>query len=82
MYVAARPGVTTWPFDAFSRRIVAWHADTTMKTSLLDTLDMALWAREHHDRLPRLVPIDPLQDRKLDLVDCLPGSSRWISSVS
>jgi putative transposase len=35
--------------DAFSRRIVGWKADTTMKTSLvLDTLEMALWAREHH----------------------------------
>lgn len=32
--------------DAFSRRIVGWKADTTMKTSLvLDTLDMALWTR-------------------------------------
>ena len=35
--------------DAFSRRIVGWKADTTMKTSLvLDTLEMALWARDHH----------------------------------
>ena len=34
--------------DAFSRRIVGCKADTTMKTSLvLDTLEMALWARDH-----------------------------------
>jgi putative transposase len=33
--------------DAFSRRIVGWKADTTMRTSLvLDTLEMALWTRE------------------------------------
>lgn len=33
--------------DAFSRRIVGWKADTTTKTSLvLDTLEMALWARD------------------------------------
>ena len=33
--------------DAFSRRIVGWKADTTMKTSLvLDTLEMALWSRQ------------------------------------
>lgn len=32
--------------DVFSRRIVGWKADTTMKTSLvLDTLQMALWSR-------------------------------------
>jgi len=35
--------------DVFSRRIVGWKADTTMKTPLvLDTLEMALWARDHH----------------------------------
>jgi putative transposase len=35
--------------DAFSRRIVGWRADTTMKTALvLDTLEMALWSRERH----------------------------------
>jgi putative transposase len=33
--------------DAFSRRIVGWKADTTMKTDLvLDTLEMALWSRD------------------------------------
>lgn len=32
--------------DVFSRRIVGWKADTSMKTSLvLDTLEMALWVR-------------------------------------
>lgn len=34
--------------DVFSRRIVGWKADSTMRTSLvLDTLEMALWARDH-----------------------------------
>jgi putative transposase len=33
--------------DAFSRRIVGWKADTSMKTGLvLDTLEMALWQRD------------------------------------
>ena len=36
--------------DAFSRQIVGWKADTSMKTSLvLDTLEMALWARQQQD---------------------------------
>jgi putative transposase len=50
-YVASWSGVVYVAFviDAFSRRIVGWKADTTMKTSLvLDTLEMALWARDHH----------------------------------
>jgi transposase InsO family protein len=50
-YVAAWQGVVYVAFtiDAFSRRIVGWKADTSMKTSLvLDTLEMALWARDHH----------------------------------
>ena len=50
-YVATWSGVVYVAFaiDAFSRRIVGWKADITMKTSLvLDTLEMALWAREHH----------------------------------
>jgi putative transposase len=50
-YVATWSGVVYVAFaiDAFSRRIVGWKADTTMKTSLvLDTLEMALWARAHH----------------------------------
>jgi len=50
-YVPAWSGVVYVAFtiDAFSRRIVGWKADTTMKTSLvLDTLEMALWARDHH----------------------------------
>jgi putative transposase len=50
-YVSAWSGVVYVAFaiDAFSRRIVGWKADTTMRTSLvLDTLEMALWARDHH----------------------------------
>lgn len=50
-YVATWSGVVYVAFaiDAFSRRIVGWKADATMKTSLvLDTLEMALWARDHH----------------------------------
>ena len=46
-HVAMWSGVAYVAFaiDAFSRRIVGWKADTTMKTSLvLDTLEMALWA--------------------------------------
>jgi putative transposase len=44
-HVATWSGVTYVAFaiDAFSRRIVGWKADTTMKTGLvLDTLEMAL----------------------------------------
>jgi putative transposase len=50
-YVPAWSGVVYVAFtiDVFSRRIVGWKADTTMKTPLvLDTLEMALWARDHH----------------------------------
>jgi putative transposase len=50
-HVAMWSGVAYIAFaiDAFSRRIVGWKADTTMKTSLvLDTLEMALWVRDHH----------------------------------
>jgi putative transposase len=50
-HVATWSGVSYVAFaiDAFSRRIVGWKADTTMKTSLvLDTLEMALWARDHY----------------------------------
>jgi putative transposase len=50
-YVATWSGVVYVAFaiDAYSRRIVGWKADATMKTSLvLDTLEMALWARDHH----------------------------------
>jgi len=49
-YVATWSGVAYVAFaiDAFSRRIVGWKADSTMKTPLvLDTLEMALWARDH-----------------------------------
>jgi len=49
-YVMTWSGVVYVGFviDVFSRRIVGWKADTTMKTSLvLDTLEMALWARDH-----------------------------------
>ena len=48
-YVMTWSGVVYVAFviDAFSRRIVGWKADTTMKTSLvLDTLEMALWSRD------------------------------------
>jgi putative transposase len=48
-YVMTWSGVVYVAFviDAFSRRIVGWKADTTMKTSLvLDTLEMALWRRD------------------------------------
>ena len=38
--------------DVFSRRIVGWKADISMKTALvLDTLEMALWVRDR-DGLP------------------------------
>ena len=50
-YVATWSGTVYVAFtiDVFSRRIVGWKADTTMKTPLvLDTLEMALWARDHH----------------------------------
>jgi len=53
-YVMTWSGVVYVAFviDAFSRRIVGWKADTTMKTSLvLDTLEMALWARDR-DGIP------------------------------
>lgn len=49
-YVPAWTGVVYVAFviDIFSRRIVGWKADTNMKTPLvLDTLEMALWARDH-----------------------------------
>lgn len=49
-YVSTWSGVCYVAFviDAFSRRIVGWKADATMQTSLvLDTLEMALWARDH-----------------------------------
>lgn len=48
-YVMTWSGVVYVAFviDAFSRRIVGWKADTSMKTELvLDTLEMALWSRE------------------------------------
>jgi putative transposase len=54
LWVADFTYVMTWSgvvyvalvIDAFSRRIVGWKADTTMRTSLvLDTLEMALWSR-------------------------------------
>jgi putative transposase len=53
-YVMTFSGVVYVAFviDVFSRRIVGWKADTSMKTPLvLDTLEMALWARQH-DGLP------------------------------
>jgi putative transposase len=48
-YVMTWSGVVYVAFviDAFSRRIVGWKADTSMKTSLvLDALEMALWSRD------------------------------------
>ncbi len=53
-YVMTWSGVVYVAFviDAFSRRIVGWKADTTMRTSLvLDTLEMALWSRQR-DGIP------------------------------
>ncbi len=56
LWVADFTYVTTWSclcyvafaIDVFSRMIVGWKADTSMKTSLvLDTLEMAIWTREH-----------------------------------
>lgn len=47
-YVMSWSGVIYVAFviDVFSRRIVGWKADTNMRTELvLDTLEMALWAR-------------------------------------
>jgi putative transposase len=54
LWVADFTYVATWSgtayvafvFDVFSRRIVGWRAATSMTTSLvLDTLEMAIWAR-------------------------------------
>lgn len=53
-YVMTWSGVVYVAFviDAFSRRIVGWKADTSMKTELvLDTLEMALWSRDR-DGIP------------------------------
>jgi len=56
LWVADFTYVSTWSgicyvafaIDVFSRRIVGWKADTSMKTSLvLDTLQMGLWTRDH-----------------------------------
>ena len=54
LWVADFTYVATWSgmvyvafiFDVFSRRIVGWRAATSMTTNLvLDTLEMAIWAR-------------------------------------
>jgi putative transposase len=48
-YVMTFSGVVYVAFviDAYSRRIVGWKADSSMRTSLvLDTLEMALWSRQ------------------------------------
>lgn len=53
-YVMTWSGVVYVAFviDVFSRRIVGWKADTSMKTELvLDTLEMALWSRDR-DGIP------------------------------
>lgn len=56
LWVADFTYVPTWSgtvyvafvIDVFSRRIVGWKADTSMRTALvLDTLEMALWTRAH-----------------------------------
>ena len=50
-HVATWSGVAYVAFaiDVFSRRIVGWKADRSMHTALvLDTLEMGLWARDHH----------------------------------
>ena len=56
LWVADFTYVSTWSgfcyvafaIDVFSRRIVGWKADRSMKTPLvLDTLSMGLWARDH-----------------------------------
>jgi hypothetical protein len=54
-YVMTWSGVVYVAFviDAFSRRIVGWKADASMRTELvLDTLEMALWSRDR-DGIPR-----------------------------
>lgn len=58
-YVMSFSGVlyVAFAIDVFSRRIVGWKADTSMQTDLvLDTLEMALWARDHAG-----MPIEPGQ---------------------
>jgi putative transposase len=59
-YVPTRSGTVyvALVIDVFSRRIVGWKADTSMRTDLvLDALQMALWARNHagHPAGPGLV---------------------------
>ena len=55
LWVADFTYATTWAhtvyvafvIDVFSRRIVGWRADTSMRTDLvLDALEMAIWARD------------------------------------
>lgn len=49
-YVAAweRTAYVAFVIDVFSRRIVGWRVSTSMKTQfVLDTLEMALWSRDH-----------------------------------
>lgn len=66
LWVADFTYVPTWSgtvyvafvIDVFSRRMVGWKADTSMRTGLvLDALEMALWARDHagHPAGPGLV---------------------------
>jgi putative transposase len=52
-YVATWTGFVYVAFclDVFSRMVVGWRADTTMRTSLpLDALEMAIWQREQAGR--------------------------------
>ena len=74
-HVAMWSGVAyvCFAIDAFSRRIVGWKADTTMKTGLvLDTLEMALWARDHHG--------EPVEDGLIVHSDA--GSQRGLNGSS
>jgi transposase InsO family protein len=57
LWVADFTYVPTWSgmvyvafvIDVYSRRILGWRAATSMKTALvLDTLEMAIWARGRH----------------------------------
>ncbi len=88
MWAADFTDVPTWSgmfyvalvIDAYSRRILGWRAATSMRTSLvLDTLEMAIWARgrggvidlsgliHHHDAAqytPCTTPPNPASPRR------------------
>ena len=47
-------------FDVFSRRIVGWRAASSMTTELvLDTLEMAIWARSRDGVSDLIVAVAP-----------------------